>query len=141
MMSAYHGLIAPRYFIAIFGDPIGPPPKDHIEDGRYIPHVDHWPFGIAAGDVVVLYCTGSYPGHEQEAPGIGVVIGADKSENAIRYRYLPFGQPIAMDTIRNRLLPEDGEKFEHRRFSTFWIFEIQRTSFKRLADQCRVNWP
>lgn len=141
MASEYHRLVAPRYFIAIFGDPVGPPCKDRIEDGRYITHVDHWPSGIAAGDVLLLYCTGFYVEHEQEAPGIGVVHSTDAHENAIYYRYLPFHQPVDMNTIRDCLLPEDKDKFENRRFSTFWIFQIQRASFKRLANQCRVDWP
>lgn len=141
MTEEYSKPRKPRYFIAIFGDPVGPPGKDRIEDGRYIPHTEHWPSGIAEGDVMLLYCTGSYSGHEQEAPSIGIVLRADSSANAIYYRHLPLIQPIDMDNVRNRLLPEDRQKFENRRFSTFWIFEIERASFKRLAEGCEVSWP
>lgn len=45
----------PYYFIAVFGDPVGPPPKDKVEDGRYIPHPQHWPNSIMEGDVMLLY--------------------------------------------------------------------------------------
>jgi len=140
-MSVQSQVQVPSHFIGIFGDPVGPPKKDRIEDGRYIPHIDHWPSGIKMGDMVLIYCTSSYSGHEQEAPGIGIVLNADTHQNAIYYRYLPFEQPIPMNTIQSNLVPGDRAKFENRRFSTFWIFQIKRSSFKILADPRLLNWP
>lgn len=141
MAMVLHKLREPRYFIAIFGDPVGPPLKDKIEDGRYIPHPDYWPDGIMEGDVMLLYCTGSYGEYYQEAPGIGIVLHADRPANAIYYRYLPFDQTISMDDIRNRLLPADRDKFEYRRFSTYWIFEIERESFRQVTKGHQIKWP
>jgi len=141
VVKKHSQLQVPSHFIGIFGDPVGPPRKDRIEDGRYIPHINHWPSAIKAGDMILLYCTSSYSGHEQEGPGIGIVLSADTRENAIHYRYLPFEQPITMNAIRSNLLPGDRVKFENRRFSTFWIFEIERSSFKILADPLRLNRP
>ncbi len=141
MAMELHKLRGPRYFIAVFGDPVGPPLKDKIEDGRYIPHRDHWPDGMMEGDVMLLYCTGSYGEYDQEAPGIGIALRTDRHVNAIYYRYLPFDQTMSMDDIRDRLLPADREKFENRRFSTFWICEIEGASFRQLTQGHQVTWP
>ncbi|GEM_PF-1644258 len=131
----------PDYYIAVFGDPVGPPTKDRVEDGRYIPDQNHWPSGIIAGDLMLIYCTESYLGREKEIPGIAIVISADKSNNAIYYRYLPLEQPVTLDDINKCLLPIDKAKFDNRRFSTFWIFKIDRTSFSCVIKGHDINWP
>ena len=132
---------APKYFIAIFGDPgKAPNNKDKVEEGRYITHPNHWPSSVSKGDIMLLYCTGSYPDHCQEAPGIGVVLELDSINNSIMFRYLPLVDPIDMSTINLGLLSQDARKFGNRRFSTFWIFEILKDSFVNVMLETKINW-
>jgi hypothetical protein len=135
-----HPIPGPNYYLAIFGDPEGIPKKDRVEDGRYIPGKCPWPGGIAIGDIVLLYCTGSYIGHFMEAPGIGVVLEADKNANVIQYRYLEFTTPISSSAIEAGLQSPDLQKFKLRRFSTFWIFDITRQSFQSVVGASTFIW-
>ena len=128
------------YYVAVFGDPDGLPRKDRVEEGRYIPDSNHWPSGIMEGDILLLYCTGSYVIHSMETPGIGIVLRIDEHANAIFYRYLQLGNPISMEYIQNHFEAADREKFDLRRFSTFWIFEVTKNSFKSAMSKTTIVW-
>jgi len=127
-----------KYFFAMFGDP-RPPEKDTVESGVYHPDASRAPFPPEPGDIMLLYCTGSYTAHPMLAPGVGVVLGKD--DETVRYRYLPLSSPISKDDIEGGFQTNDVKKFRNRRFSAFWLFEISRESFVNAIDQRRVNWP
>lgn len=129
----------PRYFFAMFGEP-QPPFKDAVESGVYHPDPNTAPFPVTPGDVLLLYCTGSYPRHEMEVPGVGMVIGVD--DEAIEYRYLPFVMPIPKHMIDSHFMPDDLQKFGNRRFSTFWLFELSKESFTgTVGSSMTIDWP
>jgi hypothetical protein len=52
----------PRYFIAVFGE-LEKGSKDTVESGSYLPNPKFPPsaMAMAAGDVLLLYCTVTYP--------------------------------------------------------------------------------
>jgi len=140
-MNYQHPIPAPAYYTAIFGDPDGLSKKDRVEDGRYLPGSCPWPLDIKEGDILLLYCTGSYLAHSMEVPGIGIVLQVDQPGNAIYYRYLQLETPISIEAVRSNLDIQDLEKFELRRFSNFWIFDITRQSFKSVIREATFVWP
>ncbi len=125
-----------RYYFAVFGDP-HPPNKDLVESGIYHPDPSRAPFDARPGDVLVLYCTGAYLGHEKQVPGVGIVLGVDDA--LISYRYVPFSGPVRKPQIDKGLTPEDRQKFGRIRFSTFWLFEISRESFEQVLGSERTR--
>ncbi len=129
---------APKYYIAVFGDP-KPPEKDAIESGLYHPDTKFAPFRTQPGDFLLLYCTGNYAEHALSVPGIGVVLEAVNSE--IRYRYLPLAEAASKYDLDNKLDPKDKEKFSNIRFSSHWLFEISRPSFLNIVANRGVLWP
>jgi hypothetical protein len=131
----------PQYFIASFGG--WPKNINHPVDGWKYPlgrlsvacgHIDK-------GDVMLLYCTGSYLGHYQEAPGIGIVLDKDGtiSSLTVYYRYLPLSQSISRGTINKNLLP--GEKDHFINPGANFIFEIKNTTFKHILAGNYIYWP
>lgn len=76
---------------------------------------------------MLLYGTSSYPGRSMQIPGIGVVLSTDSEW--VRYRYLPFIEPIPKSRIDAAFDPIDLDKFKNIRFSSHWLFEISRNSF------------
>ena len=74
-----------------------------------------------------LYCTGSYPSHSWEAPGIGVVLTADSAR--IEYRWIPFARAIVKSTIDGNLDDNATTKFKSIRFVANWLIEMSEASF------------
>lgn len=126
------------YFVAIFGDPIGPPAKDRVEGGRYIPY-EGWINLEHADkcDFMLLYCAGSYGQYYMEAPGIGVIINVELP--SIYYCYLPLDKPIPLNTIRSLCTSVDKVQFANLHGKT--LFAIERTSFRSILAGCQINWP
>ncbi len=129
---------APHYFFAIFGEP-APPKKDRIESGVYHPDPRRAPFGAKPGDLVLLYGTNTYDDQDARVQGVGVVAGTD--DQRVEYRYFPLSRPIPMHTVEQGFEPADAEKFQNRRFATFWFFEISRESFVRIVGDRTLSWP
>ena len=129
---------SPKYFFAMFGDP-KPPAKDTIESGIYHPHPKRAPFPTKPGDVLLLYCAGSYSEYPMRAPGLGIVLYTD--DEIVQYRYLPLSQPISKDRIEHEFQPSDVGNFRNRRFAAFWLFEISRESFTRAVGDQAIMWP
>lgn len=129
---------SPKYFLAVFGDPT-PPEKDTVESGIYHPDPRYAPFPTKRGDIVLLYCTGSYSKYPMQAPGLGIVLHTN--DEIVQYRYLPLSQPILKDRIERKFQPSDAEKFGNRRFSSFWLFEILRESFVGALGDRALVWP
>lgn len=128
----------PRYFFAMFGQPI-PPDKDTIESGVYHPDSRLAPFPVRPGDMLLLYCTDKYTGHAMKVPGIGVATRIDNV--VVEYRYLPLNQPIPKTRLEQVFAPHDLDKFKNRRFAAFWLFELSRESFVATVAQSLIEWP
>src|SRR5580704_6926083 len=95
---------SPKFFGAVFGDP-QQPGKSLVESGEYDPDPRYSPFPTRPGDLMLLYCTGSYPGRSMQIAGIGVVLSTDSKW--IKYRYLPFIGPIQKSRIDAAFDPVD----------------------------------
>lgn len=126
-----------RIFVAVFGDP-QQPNKSLLESGEYDPDPRYAPFPCEPGDLLLLYCTGSYPGRSKQISGIGVVLGLD--DNLITYRWLPFQQAIPKSHIDKAFEPADRQKFENIRFSSHWLFEISRKSLSDTIADHTIDW-
>ena len=128
----------PTYYVAIFGDP-DPPEKDTVESGIYHLGIRGTDLPGEQGDIILLYCTGTYFEHYKCTPGIGVILSKDKE--AIYYRYLPLSRPIARYNIEDAFNDEDRQKLSNIRFKSHWLFEITRDSFCNTIKNVSVNWP
>ncbi len=128
----------PKFFVAIFGDP-QQPNKSLVESGEYDPDPKYAPFPTKPGDLMLLYCTNSYPGRSMQIPGIGVVLSTDR--RWVRYRYLPFAVAIPKSRIDAAFDPTDLDKFKNIRFSSYWLFEISRSSFSGTVANQQIDWP
>lgn len=129
---------SPKCFVAIFGDP-QQPNKSLVESGEYDPDPRYAPFGCQPGDLMLLYCTNSYPGRPTQIVGIGVVLGSDSK--LVKYRWLPLRESIPKARIESGGFErEDLEKFRNRRFSSHWLFEISLKSFANTVAQNEVDW-
>jgi hypothetical protein len=130
----------PKYFIAVFGEKYAD--KDPVDGG-------HYPLGrlsnkysyIVKGDVMLLYCTGSYLGHDMEAPAIAIVVDTQTSEEGytLQYRYLPLDQPVPRYSINESLEEEEKNYFVNP--GANFIFEVANTSFRKLLKDRYINWP
>jgi len=128
---------SPMYFVAVFGDP-QQPNKSLVESGEYNPDPQYAPFPTKPGDVMLLYCTGSYPQRFMQIPGIGIVLSTDRQW--IKYRWLPFKEAIPKSRIDKAFEPTDLVKFDNIRFSSHWLFEISRLSFSGTIANQEVDW-
>ena len=128
----------PTYYVAIFGDP-DPPEKDTVESGRYHLGIRGTDIPGERGDVILLYCTGTYAEHFMTVPGIGIILTKDKE--SIYYRYLPLSRPIAKGDVETAFTEEDRNKLSNIRFSSHWLFEISRDSFRNATENISINWP
>ncbi|MCI0561663.1 MAG: hypothetical protein MN733_24505 [Nitrososphaera sp.] len=131
-------MAGPRYFFAMFGEP-DPPDKDTIESGVYHPDARLAPFPVMPGDILLLYCTESYTKHAMRVPGVGVATRVD--DTVVEYRYLPLKESLPKSKLEQAFRPDDLDKFNNRRFSTFWLFEIARASFVATVGQSTLEWP
>jgi hypothetical protein len=127
------------YYVAVFGDQIGPPAKDSVDSGRYIPY-ESWSNyeDIQECDLILLYCTGSYIGYDKEAPGVGVVRRVEPP--AIHYCYLPLDKPVTLDELRSSFSSSDKNKLDNLRFNKFRIFCISGAFFKQSINKRCVDW-
>lgn len=128
-----------KYFVAVFGDQIGPPAKDSVDSGRYIPYKS-WANYEEVGecDLILLYCAGSYIGYDKEAPGVGAVRSVEPP--AIYYCYLPLDMPITLDEMRSNFDSSDKNKLNNLQFKSFRIFDISGNSFKQAIKGHSIDW-
>ena len=117
---------SPRYFFAVFGNP-KPPSKDTVESGIYHPHPKFAPFKPRPGDFLFLYCTNGYAKYAKSSPGFGIVRRLD--DLIIEYDYKAFQKSIPIRAIRNAFKSDDKAKLGNIRFSSHWLFELNRESF------------
>jgi len=128
----------PTYYVAIFGNP-DPPEKDTVESGRYHLGIRGTDISGERGDILLLYCTGSYAAHFMSVPGIGVIL--TKHKESINYRYLPLSKPIPKDHLIRSFTYEDRKKFPNTRFDNFGMFKISRESFYNATKDFSINLP
>ena len=134
-----------RYFIAIFGEPAA---DEYPVDGGCYPvpsaYRDYYcPAGMCKGDWILLYCTGTYPGHYCEAPGIGEVIDTQvqKGQVYVHYDYKPLPSPVQRVTIDNCLTEEEKRRFRYPRLIPNWLIPIKPTSFQCAVRGSQINRP
>jgi hypothetical protein len=128
---------SPKCFVAVFGEP--QPGKSRVESGEYNPAPQYAPFPTEAGDLMLLYCTGSYPQRFMQIAGIGVVLSTDREW--VKYRWLPFKEPIAKSRMDTAFEPADLKKFGNIRLSSHWLFEISLKSFSDTVLNQEIDWP
>ena len=123
---------AERYYLAVFGDPTRP---GHVtvESGRFGVSAG-WPGGIAPGNCVLLYCTGSYARYPKSVPGVGLVLEVEHSRRQFFYDYHPLTGPLPLEDLRFVFEPVDAAKLRNIRFNNHWLFEIAAESFGRAVD-------
>jgi hypothetical protein len=126
------------YYVAIFGNP-NPPERDTVESGKYYLGRRVTDLAAERGDILLLYCTGSYIEHCKSVPGVGIVL--TKDNESIYYRYLPLSTPIFKDHIDRSFNDEDKLKFSNIRFDSFWMFNISPESFRNTISNVPINWP
>jgi hypothetical protein len=127
-----------KCYVAVFGDP-QQPGKSLVESGEYDPDPRYAPFPTRPGDFMLLYCTSSYSGRSMQISGIGVVLSTDSQW--VRYRYLPFVEPIEKSRIDGAFDAVDLKKFKDIRFSSRWLFEISHSSFSGTVANQQIDWP
>ncbi len=130
----------PKYFVAAFGEQYT---NKHPVDGWEYPlgRLGNRYSYVTKGDVMLLYCTGSYIGHYMEAPAIGIVIDTQTVDDryTLYYRYLPFDQSVQRDMINESLEPQERKYFLNP--GANFIFEITNTSFQKILNDKYINWP
>jgi hypothetical protein len=129
-----------KYFFAVFGRPRTD--KHPVDYGLYTHKKGHISNSkITSGDIVLLYCAGSYNEHQREAPGIGVVLNTETGgeKETFSYRYLPFDYPLDWGTISSCIPELKG----HTVFNWIgnWLRKISNDSFKRVLTGRQINWP
>jgi hypothetical protein len=122
----------PRYYLAVFGDPTLP---DHVtvEEGHFGVNAG-WPRGLAEGDRVLLYCTGSYRLYPKSVPGIGVVQEVDHENYRFFFDYRRLENRVPLDELRLALHPDDRIKLSNIRFDSFWLFPIKPKSYRDVIE-------
>jgi hypothetical protein len=134
----------PNYFFVAFGAKYA---GVNPVEGPIYPHQNGYVSnsGIQSGDVMILYCCGGYPGHDQEAPGIGVVTRLTQNKNDaqltnIHYQYFPLSCPVDWNTISTSILELAGKK---RNFSLAGniLRKISNNSFRSAIAGQQINWP
>ena len=140
-MSSPRTASAPAYFIAVFGLP-------HVStnpvDGGVYPLLTTIVSnsGIGPGDVMILYCCGGYPGHDREAPAIGVVTklqvnSVDGRLTDIHYQYLPLSHPIPLHALK-ATIPALITVFSR---AVYQLQEVPRNCFRAALAGRQIDWP
>jgi hypothetical protein len=93
---------------------------------------------------MILYCCGGYPGHDQEAPGIGVVIRFTQNEKVARltdihYQYFPLYPPLHLHTIKASI-PELKNKLNFSLAGNL-LRKLDTNSFRAAIAGRQIEWP
>jgi len=128
----------PNYFFAVFGE--ARRATYPIEGGVY----HHDPnfvtsSGIAIGDVILLYCCGTYVGHYQEVPGLGVVTSIET--DGIHYQYFPLCHPVSWNVVQASIpeLQKPGNIIFSLKGNL--LRKISSSSFRATIAGRQVDWP
>jgi len=132
----------PDYFFLAFGEEYA---SKHPVDGGVYPHRVGYRYisnsGVAAGDVLLLYCCEYYPGHDKEAPGIGVVISTETGgeQEVIYYQYFPLCHPVDWDAITVTIPELKGNT--NFSLSGNWLRMMSNRSFRAAIAGRQIDWP
>ena len=132
---------APNYFIAAFGSPHVA--TDPVHGGVYpLLKTVVTASGVKPGDVMILYCCGGYPGHDREAPAIGVVTklevnSVDGRLTDIHYQYLPLYHSIPLDTLK-ATIPALITIFSR---AVYQLQRVPKNSFRAALADRQIDWP
>lgn len=131
----------PKYFFAVFGEEHW---KNHPVYGGVYGHDPNFvaSSGIAAGDMVLLYCLGNAPEHQNEIPAIGIVTSI-KTEVGFNYQYLPLCHPIPVDWDTMKINIPELEPQGNRIFTWKGNFlrQIASSSFRATIAGRQIDWP
>ncbi len=128
----------PHHYVAVFGDPYAPG-HVHVEDGAYGHR--NLPTGLSAGDMLLLYCTGTYKRYPRSVPGIGIVSSVEHATRDFWYDYLPLRQALPLELLRFRLSGPDQDKLANIRFDTYWFFRVSAESFRAVMQGALLGRP
>jgi len=125
---------SPRCYFAVYADP-DLPGHVSIEGGRFGNRA--MPKNMGVGDMVLLYCTSSYPGHSNSVPGIGLVTAVNHVVKGFWYDYVAFEQAIPLEFIRFAMTKDD-----QARLANMWhdfLFQISRASFRTVTQSAKLR--
>ena len=125
---------SPRCYFAVYADPTTP---GHvaIEGGRFGNR--NLPKNMDIGDMVLLYCTSSYPGYAKTVPGIGLVTAVDHGLRDFWYDYLPFAEPVPLEFVRFAIT--EGDRVHVANIRREWLFQISRESFSAVMQGAKLK--
>lgn len=126
-----------RYWLGVFGDPdeVG-----HVAvEGGMFGHHRGLPESMAAGDVFLCYCTGTYRRYARSVPGLGVISTVDHANGDFAYDYRAFVQSLPASLLRFRFTEADRWKLGNIRWDTFWLFEVSAASFAAVMAGVRMR--
>ena len=124
---------APRCYFAVYADP-ALPGHVSVEGGRFGNR--GMPTNMRPGDMVLLYCTGTYPQRERTVAGIGFVTQVDHAIRDFWYDFMPFQQAVPLEFLRFAVTDDDKAKLANIRFD--WLFQISRESFRAVAEAAKL---
>ena len=131
----------PNYFFIVFG---GAHCEAHPVEGGVYGHDANFitSSGIAVGDVVLLYCCGTYPEHYNEIPGLGIVTSI-KTDDGIHYQYFPLCHPIPVNWDTMKVTIPELAPPGNRNWSLKGNFlrKISSSSFRATIAGRQVDWP
>ena len=125
---------SPRCYFAVYADP-ALPGHVTVEGGAFGNR--NMPSNLAEGDLVLLYCTSSYPGHAKSVAGLGMVTAVDHAQRDFWYDYLPFDHPLPLEFVRFAVTEEDLGKIANIRHN--WLFQISRESFSAVMQGAKLK--
>ncbi|MEX2430982.1 MAG: hypothetical protein WD645_03580 [Dehalococcoidia bacterium] len=124
----------PRCYVAVYADP-DLPGHVTVEGGTFGNR--NMPPVMEAGDMVLVYCTGSYQRYAKASPGIAMVTGVDHEQKRYWYEFLPFAEPVPLDFIRLCMQGQDAWRFANIRYD--WLFQVSRESFSAVMQGARLG--
>lgn len=116
----------PHCYIAVFGDPYAPG-HVHVDGGAY--GHKNLPSDLMPGDMLLLYCTGTYKQYPRSVPGFGIVSEVAQEFKKFSYDYFPFKEPLPLEFLRFQITGVDLDKLSNIRFDSYWFFRISNESF------------
>ena len=125
---------SPRCYFAVYADPTLPGHVT-IEGGHFGNRA--MPTNMRPGDMVLLYCTATYPGHAKSVPGIGLVTAVDHGQRDFNYDYVPFEVPIPLEFVRFAMSDVDQQRVANIRYE--WLFQISRESFRAVMQGTKLR--
>ncbi len=128
----------PDYFFVVFG---GAHYSTYPVDGGVYGHDANYvtSSGITVGDVMLLYCCGTYPSHYQEIPGLGVVTSIEN--DGIHYQYFPICHPIDWEIAKVNIPDLQNLGNTNWTLKGNWLREISSSSFRATMAGRQVDWP